>query len=82
MKSSLIKLGVILIGLAIFSYTEVWGADWIYFGENSSGVCFYDATSITHPSKNIVRVWSKIIHSEEGKKNYIAQFGAKYNNLS
>lgn len=28
MKSLLIKFGVILIGLAIFSYAEVWGEDW------------------------------------------------------
>jgi hypothetical protein len=27
MKSLLVKLGVILIGLAIFGYAEVWGAD-------------------------------------------------------
>ena len=28
MKSLLGKLGVILIGLAIFGYGKVWGADW------------------------------------------------------
>jgi len=31
MKSLLVKLGVILIGLAIFGYAEVWGADWRLF---------------------------------------------------
>jgi len=31
MKSLSVKLGVILIGLAIFSYGEVWGADWKFF---------------------------------------------------
>ena len=28
MKSLSVKLGVILIGLAIFGNAEVWGADW------------------------------------------------------
>ena len=28
MKSLFVKLGVILIGLIIFGYAEVWGADW------------------------------------------------------
>jgi hypothetical protein len=28
---SLFKLGVIVIGLAIFCYGEVWGADWKFF---------------------------------------------------
>ena len=32
MKSSLVKLGVILIGLRIFINAEVWGADWKYYG--------------------------------------------------
>ena len=31
MKSLLGKLGVILIGLAIFGNAEVWGADWKLF---------------------------------------------------
>jgi len=31
MKSSLGKLGGILIGLAIFTYAEAWGADWKFF---------------------------------------------------
>jgi hypothetical protein len=31
MKSLLVKLGGILIGLAIFGYAEVWGADWRLF---------------------------------------------------
>ena len=31
MKSLLVKLGVILIGLTIFGYGEVWGEDWKLF---------------------------------------------------
>jgi len=31
MKSLLVKLGVILIGFAIFGYGEVWGTDWRLF---------------------------------------------------
>ncbi len=34
MKSLSVKLGVILIGLAIFSYAEVWGADWKFYDSN------------------------------------------------
>jgi hypothetical protein len=32
MKSLSVKLGVILIGLAIFGYAEVWGEDWKFYG--------------------------------------------------
>ncbi len=38
MKSSLGKLGGILIGLAIFTYAEVWGEDWKFF-ENFTYKC-------------------------------------------
>ena len=31
MKSLSVKLGVILIGVAIFGYAEVWGANWKFF---------------------------------------------------
>jgi len=31
MKSLSVKFGVILIGLIIFGYAEVWGADWKEF---------------------------------------------------
>jgi hypothetical protein len=34
MKSLLGKLGVILIGLAIFGNAEVWGADWKHYGDD------------------------------------------------
>jgi hypothetical protein len=78
MKSLLGKLGVILIGLAIFGYAEVWGADWKFFQVTKSteqvgelpvygNIHFYDATSVVYPSKNIVQVptvqvWTKTFH--------------------
>jgi len=75
MKSLSVRLGVIfaIIGLAIFTYAEVWGADWKFFQVTKStedvgglpvfgNIHFYDATSVAHPSKNIVRVWTKTFH--------------------
>ncbi len=65
MKSLLGKLGVILIGLAIFGNAEVWGADWKQWTRIGDKVTYYDAESITRPSKNIVRVWTKYVFPEE-----------------
>jgi hypothetical protein len=78
MKSLSVKLGVILIGLAIFTYGEAWGADWKFFQVTKSteevgglpvygNIHFYDATSVVYPSKNIVQVptvqvWTKTFH--------------------
>jgi len=73
MKSSLGKLGVILvvIGLAIFSNAEVWGADWKQWTRIGDKVTYYDVESITRPSKNIVRVWTKYVFPDEAVRKRI-----------
>ena len=62
MKSLSVKLGVVLvfIGLTIFGYAEVWGADWKLFAETDSYECFYDAEDTVPSSNNIVDVWTKL----------------------
>jgi hypothetical protein len=45
MKSLSVKLGVILIGVAIFGYAEVWGANWKFF-ENFTYLSSRDASVI------------------------------------
>jgi hypothetical protein len=81
MKSLLVKFGIILlIGLTIFGYAEVWGADWKFFKVTRSSELvgglpvyrlfqFYDASSIVYPSKNIVKVWIKSFEVERGKND-------------
>jgi hypothetical protein len=81
MKSSLGKLGVILIGLAIFGYAEAWGADWKFCAQNDSGNWFYDAEGITRLSNNIIRVWIKTVHTEKGVISIVAEYGSRYENL-
>jgi hypothetical protein len=77
MKSLSVKLGVIVVGLTIFSYAEAWGADWKYYGESNDGKLFYDANSVTRPSKDIVRVWTKLLYSEKGKIDTAKKFKKK-----
>ena len=76
---SLFKLGVVLIGLIIFRYAAVWGADWKLYEDNELFSSYYDKQSITHPSKNIVRV-SVRVAIKEAAKEQIA-FGEKYINV-
>jgi hypothetical protein len=82
MKSLSVTLGVILIGLAIFGYAEVWGADWKYFFEDREGMLFYDVTSITRSSENIVRVWIKREYNPIGLTYMLKEHGRRYVNLS
>jgi len=67
---SLFKLGVILIGLAILGYAEVWGAEWVFVGDYYNFRLYYDAQSISRPSKDIVQITAKSEESEEYKKQH------------
>ena len=82
MKSLSVKLGVILIGLAIFGYAEAWGADWKLYFVHEKLLAYYDAQSINHPSKNIIRVWTRWDYKEKGVLGWVGKGGKKYENLS
>jgi hypothetical protein len=83
MKSLLVKFGIVLlIGLAIFGYAEVWGADWKLLASDEKSLAYYDAQSIIRPSKNIVKVWVKVDYTEKGVIDYVGDLGKKYENLS
>lgn len=76
MKSLSIKLGVMLavFGLTIFGYAEVWGADWKSIGSDDDFSYFYDSASITYPSKNIGRLWTKTVCKEKGRIKTMEKF--------
>lgn len=82
MKSLLVKLGVILVGLTIFIYAETWGADWMFYGKTDKYSCFYDAKSISHPSESIVEVSEKQNYTNKGVNFIVEELGEKYKNLS
>ncbi len=83
MKSLFSKLRVILIiGFAIFPSAEVWGEDWKFYTQSLYGDYFYDAETITRPSKNIVRVWVKVEYSLTGAHEMIRELGKEYKNIN
>ena len=82
MKSLLGKLGVILIGLAIFAPTEVWGQDWRLYGEDPFASYYYDAAKVIRPSKNIVRVWGKVVYKKDGVTELVARLGEGFKTTS
>lgn len=71
MKSLLIGMGVMLIGLIIFSYAEVWGADWELLQK----------IDVTHSPPKIVKVWVKQVYTEKDK-GMISLVGLRYQNFS
>jgi hypothetical protein len=66
MKSSSGKGGIILIGLFIFGYAEVWGADWKYFASGVDGTFWwYDTQGVTYHPDIIIHVWVKRLKADK-----------------
>ncbi len=80
MKFLSVKLGVILIGLAIFCNVEAWGADWKLYSETDFFSSYYDKESINHISKNIIWVWVKEVNTQKGITDMVKRFGEEYKN--
>ena len=55
--------------LIIFGFlSEVKGADWVYYGDDSDGnKYFYDRSSIRNVSEGIVEVWDKKVFTKKGR---------------
>jgi hypothetical protein len=81
MKSLSVKLGVILIGLVIFSCAEVWGADWRYYAKSEWGDYYYDAETVDRLPNNTVRVWTKEISSQKRVVNIVSKLGKEFSDL-
>ena len=77
-----LRIVILVFGLIIISMGDVYGADWkpYYFHEILSA--YYDAQSITRPSKNIVRVWEKRNFTKKGVVDMMGRLGKEYKNLS
>jgi hypothetical protein len=80
MKSLLVKLVVILIGLTIFTYAEAWGADWRLYLKNEElhHYSYYDAESIKDTSNNIVRLQTKMVSIDSTGRDEFIKFRKRH----
>jgi hypothetical protein len=80
----LFKLGVplVIIGLAILSHANVWGADWRLYAKTDLYECFYNAEDMIRSSEDIVKVWAKLVYTERGVIEMVKEFGKHYENLT
>jgi hypothetical protein len=66
MKSLLVKLGVLFIGILILGNAEVWGAEWKYIGGGGNGTFWwYDTQGMTNHPNRIIQVWVKKVKADE-----------------
>jgi hypothetical protein len=84
MKSLAGKLGVITVvmGLAIFGYSELWGEGWKLFKKTVDAKFYYDTKDITHSPQTMVSVWIRQVYTKKGKADMINLVGSRYEHLS
>ena len=83
MKSFLVKLGVVLIiGIVTFGCAGMRGASWRLYDRDDEYIGYYDARGITHPSKNIVRVWERWEYTDKGVIEKVKELGKEYENIN
>jgi hypothetical protein len=78
---SLSVITFLVIGLSILGYEAVGAMDYRRFGETDEGMFFYDIESISHPSKDIVRVWIKETFTGPGVRVTSRALGKNYEDL-
>lgn len=82
MKSLSTKWGVILIiGLALFGFADVWGEDWKLFKKTEDAKFYYDKKGVTPSAQKIMKVWIRQVYTKKGKMDMINLVGSRYENL-
>jgi hypothetical protein len=84
MKLIIGKLMILIaMGFLIFGNAEVWGENWKFVSKNKVGdESYYDADSVTRPSKGIVRVLTKLVFSEKSVNREVEKLGSSYKDMS
>ena len=68
-KAKNVQITFCLLILFLFMVAgQAWAAEWILYEQSPSGALYYDMSSI-NKNGNIVRVWTKEIYNQDGKKN-------------
>jgi len=71
-RTVIIAIGCLLI---LLSLNDARGSDWVVFGKDVLGNnWFYDKDSVLNVSKEIIKVWTKTVVSDEGRANLINQY--------
>jgi hypothetical protein len=75
----MIYVRTLIVLLSLLSLANAYAADWRYTG-NTGGkdneAMFYDADSVEHPNKDIVRVWTKTI-PQKALNDYYKKHGSE-----
>jgi hypothetical protein len=71
-----------VLGLFLLLSVSAGAADWVHYGGNDNCSCYYDTQSITHPSLNILRVWTRSDWTAKYVTFIVGKHGKEYENMS
>jgi hypothetical protein len=72
----------ILFGLLILCSQQAWGeSPWKFYGTNEEGSYYYDAETMTRPSKEMIRVWVQSAYTDQGISRWVRGGGEEFQNL-
>jgi hypothetical protein len=73
---------ILVFILVIFLNAKLsFGANWKVIADSAAGLYYYDADSVKKV-KTGVRIWTKIVFSKEGKRDFIKIAGKDFTNTS
>ena len=71
-----LRMVFLSIGLIFFFNMQGWGADWKGFAETDNASFYYDADTVTRPSKGVIRVWEKRVYKPKAINDMVEKHGA------
>ena len=63
-----VRFFAMIVALAVFAYSETYGADWKFLKAGLQGEFFYDTERVTRSSENAVGFWLRIVYSKGFKE--------------
>ena len=76
------RLSAFILAITLLGCAEAWRPVWKFYAENEEGWFVYDIQNLTHPSRDIVRVWTKAVYSEKVMAPEVKKLGKGYEKLS
>jgi hypothetical protein len=71
-----------LLGVFLLLSVTIRAEDWMRYGGNNNCTCYYDTQSITHPSLDTIRVWTRSDWTAKYVTYIVGKYGKEYEDMS
>ena len=64
---------VVTVILLVGFPNDARGENWVFYATTSGGSFFYDRDSIHNVSKDVIKVWTKLVYNDEGRAESLGE---------